>query len=250
MQRGTGGLMAAAVAALLLLAPQAAGLTRTPPGPDPAVQRWPSWPFPTTFGDSVFDPVAVFSGPVGVELGLRPQEIALREILQRPAPGPDYRERSGWRLVSESPGFAEYVWGRLPNVDTVEIQESNGVWIGGGSTFGGRPESRIRGGYSANWELAQQALRPNTGVIRVILRGGPCASGMSLNDRAKKPIFRQFGRKLLVGIGIKAPPPLPPGYRYNCKGVIEPPMSIRLPGRLGNRILFDAHTYPPERESR
>ena len=38
--------------------------------------------------------------------------------------------------------------------------------------------------------------------------------------------------------------PLPPGV-YTCQGVIEPPLIVRLPGRLGERTLFDAGTYPP-----
>lgn len=38
--------------------------------------------------------------------------------------------------------------------------------------------------------------------------------------------------------------PLPPGS-YTCQGVIEPPMHVRLPGRLGKRRLFDSGTYPP-----
>jgi hypothetical protein len=77
--------------------------------------------------------------------------------------------------------------------------------------------------------------------IWVDLGPGPCSSGMGQNARARKPVFRQLGRRLLVTILLE---PLPPGF-HTCEGIVEPPLRVRLPGRLGSRKLFDGGTFPP-----
>ena len=56
-----------------------------------------------------------------------------------------------------------------------------------------------------------------------------------------KPEFRTQGGALLMTLWLR---PLPPG-NYTCPELIEPPVEIRLPGRLGDRKLFDGGTYPP-----
>lgn len=40
--------------------------------------------------------------------------------------------------------------------------------------------------------------------------------------------------------------PVGPGY-HTCEGVVEPPLTVKLPGRLGNRLLYNGGTYPPAR---
>jgi hypothetical protein len=59
--------------------------------------------------------------------------------------------------------------------------------------------------------------------------------------RARKPIFRRIGKRLLMTVLLE---PLPPGL-YTCQGVVNPPMEVPLPGRLGKRRLYDGSTYPP-----
>lgn len=216
-------------------------------GPDPAVQEWPDWPYPTTCHDLAFDPVAAFSSPTGVEHGSRPSEVALREYLREMESWP-YRlvPLSNWRLLAETSDRADFASGRLlgpggPSVISVEYED--GAWKGSGLSGGCWPESIVGGIRAIKWRLAsdQKALGKDTRTIQVDLGPGPCASGRSQNARAMKPVFRQIGRKLLMIMRLR---PLPPGH-YSCEGIIDPPLAVRLPGRLGKRKLYDGGTYPP-----
>jgi hypothetical protein len=65
---------------------------------------------------------------------------------------------------------------------------------------------------------------------------------MSQNERTRKPIFRQFGKRLVMIILLE---PLSPGI-YTCQGIIEPPLKVKLPARLGSRRLFDGGAFPPK----
>ena len=95
------------------------------------------------------------------------------------------------------------------------------------------------------WDLAPgQGLTADTKRVRVKLTGGEgCNGGRSLNAAAE-PEFRQVGKKLVLTVWVE---PLPPGV-YTCKKLVEPPLTVRLPGPLGKRQLWDGSFYPPRRE--
>jgi hypothetical protein len=216
-------------------------------GSDPVVKEWPSWPYLTACHGLPFNPAEAFSSPTGVENGSRPSEVALREYLREMESWP-YRlvPPSNWRLLAETSERAEFASGRLsepggPSVISVDYED--GVWKIGALSSGCTPESIVGGIRAITWRLAadQKALRRDTRTIEIDLGPGPFASGKSQNARAMKPVFRQMGRKLLMIMRLR---PLPPGH-YTCEGIADPPLRVRLPGRLAKRKLYDGGTYPP-----
>ncbi len=220
-------------------------------GADPITEAWSHWPYPTSCGIGIpFNPVTTFRGPAAAEEGTTPAEIALRSILTDPQLGWLGYPPSGWRLVSEDAELAVFVSGQLSTqIDQLQflsVAQNEGVWKWNGSGSC-QLRSVLPEGEVVTWDLAreQPALDEDTRFIRINLGAGGCASGASQNDRARKPVFRQLGRKLLLTMSIE---PMPPGI-YTCIGVIDPPMRVRLPGRLGNRTLFDGASYPPRSAS-
>lgn len=239
-----GAIAATLLGALISAAPVQAETTA---GPDPVVREWPYWPYPTACHGLAFDPVAAFSGPTGVEGGTRPSEVALREYLSEMQSWP-YRlvPAHNWRLLAETSEGADFASGRLsrpggPSVISVDYED--GTWKKGSLSSGCHPESIVGGIRTITWRLAvdQKALRKDTRAIWIDLGPGPCASGQSQNARAMSPVFKQMGRKLLMVMRLR---PLPPGS-YTCEGILDPPLKVRLPGRLGKRRLYDGGTYPP-----
>jgi len=233
------------VGALFLASSVLAG-SAGPAGPDPEVTKWPTWPYLTTcYPGPAFDPMSVFSGPTEAELGSGPQEERLREVIQERQHGFPTLPKHNWRLLSESPSVVSYGHGRLPGVEVISLRESEGSWLFSGYDSRCEPSSIVRGRTAITWTLArrQRTLRPSTRHVWINLGPGPCASGKSQNARAMKPAFYAIGKRLLMTMRLK---PLPPG-RYTCQGIIDPPLRVSLPGRLGLRKLFDAGTYPPTR---
>lgn len=234
------------------LALACAGLGTTPavafdraPGPDPVVERWPAWPFPTSCGDLKFDPVDAFGGPTGAEHGRRPSEVALGKFLRRERWAKEYVPTRDWRLIAEESGKAEFASGRLasrygPSSMSFEKEGSRWKWTGLG---GCRPTSIVRGEPAIIWRLPLRRRAPRRGArrLRVNLGPGPCASGGSQNERARKPIFRPYGDIVLMIMRLR---PLPPGG-YTCVGIREPALEVEVPAWVGKRKLFDGATYPP-----
>jgi hypothetical protein len=210
--------------------------------PDSAVEKWRAWPFEAScYGP--FDPVQVFSGPADAENGSAPAEVALREITasQSFPPLPQHR----WRRVTETSAEAVFVHGSLSSPFGplwVHLEQVDGSWKWSGSGTCA-PQTTIHGLGAVTWTLApeQPPLGESTRRLLVDLGSGPCSSGMSQNQRARKPIFRQFGKRLVMIVLLE---PLPPGP-HTCQGVIEPPLKVKLPTRLGPRRLFDGGSFPP-----
>lgn len=217
-----------------------------PQGPDPMVAKWPSWPYPTTCGGGpVFDPVSAFSGPTEAETGNGPAEEELRKTIEEWQTGYPTLPRHHWRLLGQEPGAAVFGQGRLPGVQNLTLEESDGKWDFAGYSSNCQPSSIVDGRQAITWTLSsrQSSLRPGTRQLWIDLGPGECASGMSQNDRAMKPVIFELGKRLLMVMRLK---PLPPGG-YTCEGIIDPPLHVRLPKRLGNRVLFDGGVYPPSR---
>jgi hypothetical protein len=229
-------------ATLLGLAAPAVSHALPASAPDPAVAVWETWPFEASCY-SRFDPIEVFSGPATAELGSAPAQIALREITvsQNFPPLPQHR----WRRVTETETEAVFAHGQLSSPFGplwVSLKQESGSWKWNGSGTC-RPQTTLHELEAVTWALdgEQPPLRPNTRRLLIDLGPGPCSSGMSQNERARKPIFRQFGKRLVMIILLE---PLPPGI-YTCQGVIEPPLKVKLPTRLGSRNLFDGGAFPP-----
>jgi hypothetical protein len=239
------GWRGAIVVAATLLGLAAPAVSRALPAsaPDPAVTVWQAWPFEGSCY-SRFDPVQVFRGPATAELGSAPAQIALREITasQSFPPLPQHR----WRRVTETESEAVFAHGQLsspfgPLWVSLKQESGNWKWNGSGTCT---PRTTLHELEAVTWTLdaEQLPLGPNTRRLLVDLGPGPCSSGMSQNERARKPIFRQFGKRLVMIILLE---PLPPGI-YTCQGIIEPPLKVKLPMRLGSRKLFDGGAFPPK----
>jgi hypothetical protein len=233
--------MLAGALALACIAPPSAFAASPPSGPDPAVLEWPRWPYQATCGYLAFDPVSVFSGPTEAELGSSPPETALRAFLERreiPWVKPRF-----WRLVAEDETTAEFVHGRLVRgLEWVAFELQDGKWKFVSYSSNCHPTSIVGRGTVVTWDLAPQEkpLRKWVRRVRVNLGPGNCSGGRSQNKRAR-PVFQPLGNKLLMTIRLT---PLPPGV-YTCPGLVEPPLTVRLPRRMRLSRLLDGGTYPP-----
>jgi hypothetical protein len=242
------GIIAALLAGLLCLGTAASAIAEPGyGGPDPAVAAWPGWTGNVTCGGVPFDPLAAFGGPTNAERGTLPSEVVLRkwtiESRHTSVPVPLH----GWRLLVETPHFAEFGHGRLSDrfgAETIEVErQRGGGWKWAGYAGGCRPSLLRRGQAAITWTLApEQRLTPSTRTIKVNLGPGECASGRSQNERLEKPEFREENGALLMALWIH---PVPPGF-YTCVGLIEPPVTIRLPAALGERRLLDGGVFPPQ----
>jgi hypothetical protein len=213
-----------------------------PKGPDPAVSEWPAWPDQVSCGGLDFNPIAAFGGPTEAERGTGGAELALQKYLDEVAAYTTISKRY-WRLLSATETRAEFAEGRLEQGPLLLAFElANGRWSHVGLPSYCVPRTVREGRVATRWTLARgQALGRSTRRIRVDLAGGGCNGGASLNAMAERPEFRQFGKRLVMTIWLE---PLPPGI-YTCQALVEPPLAVRLPGRLGTRQLFDGATYPP-----
>lgn len=247
---GRGWKLLAIAAALLATMPLAgAQAARRAQGPDPAVKEWPVWPYPTScdgYGLQ-FDPVSVFSGPTGVELGSSPSEVALRDFLQGESWVRQFAPPHDWRLLAETEDRAEFASGRLGHPDqlsSMTFRRDGGQWKWSGLSSGCQPTSIVNGQPAITWQISpeQKIVGKKTRKLLIELGPGPCAGGRSQNARAMKPIFRRLGgRRWLMIMQLE---PLPPGV-YTCQGILEPPLAVTLPSRIGKRRLLDGGTYPP-----
>lgn len=241
------GTIVALVAGLLCLLSDAALAEGGSGGPDPAVAAWSGWTAPVACGGPSFDPLVGFGGPTDAERGSLPSEMALRrwtvESRRTTVPVPLH----GWRLLVETHNYAEFAHGRLSDrygVETIEIEHrSGGAWRWAGYSGGCRPSALRHGQSAITWALApEQRLTPRTRTIKVNLGPGECASGRSQNKRLERPEFREENGALLMALWIH---PVPPG-NYTCIGILEPPVTIRLPVPLGERRLLDGGVFPPQ----
>jgi hypothetical protein len=240
---------AAVLCVLLIAAPavSANGFVVTyADGPDPAVSSWPEWPYPVGCLGVTFDPVAVFGGSTEAEKGTGAPELALRRYLDEglyPQLPTEF-----WRQVAASPGRVSFASGRLEQgLFWLTAEETSpGQWSVVGNLDECTARSIREGEAAIAWGLAKgQRLDRKTRRIEVELHSsGACDGGRSRNDAAE-PRFRRISRKLVLTIWLK---PLPPG-NYTCERRREGPLSLKLPGPLGRRQLWDGGSFPPRRES-
>ena len=218
-----------------------ASASSPPPGSDPVIGEWPNWPYGVSCGGPAFNPATLFSGPAEAENGPLASEAALRQIVADPALAWLGLPAAGWRLASESGSEAVFIGGQVgPTLQRVSLELIDGIWkLAGNGTC--TLTSALQGLWIVDWGLTteQPALNENTKRLRISISGGPCNSGMPFHPR--KPVFRQLGMRLLMTLSIVPPSP---GV-HTCQGSLQPPLTVELPGRLGQRKLFDGATYPP-----
>lgn len=213
-------------------------------GPDPAVARWPSWPDRTGCLGVTFDPVAIFNGPTEAEKGSGAPELALRRYLDEGL-YPQVPTKF-WRLVAATDTRAYFASGRLEQgLFWLAFGLADGQWRRVGDLDECRARTVRDGSVAVRWDLAHgQDLTGRSKRALVKLTGNEgCNGGRSLNAAAS-PEFRPAGRKLVLTVWVE---PLPPGI-YTCEKRREPPLAVKLPGRLGKRQLWDGSFYPPRRE--
>jgi hypothetical protein len=244
VRRGTP--FAVALALALVLAGTASGFgVKYASGPDPAVSRWPSWPYPTGCLGVGFDPVTVFGGATGAENGSGGPELALRKYLDEGL-YPQVPSRY-WRPVATSEGRASFSSGRLEQglfwLTAVEVVP--GQWSVAGAPEECRARSLRDGEAAIDWTLHdRESLGPGSRRIAVDLHSGRGCDGGRSHNEAAEPRFSQLGGKLVLTIWLD---PLSPGT-YNCKARSEGPLTLRLSRPLGGRQLWDGGSFPPNRE--
>jgi hypothetical protein len=210
-----------------------------PSGPDPVVKEWPAWPYLSQCdGGLPFYAPEVFSGLTEAEKGTKPSEAALREVVG------DTSRSSNWRLLAEDEDRAEFVQGRLSTgLAWVSVELRDGAWRYWQSG-GCRPTSIVGSGPVVKWRLAEpEAASPNAVVRRIRVDLPPCNNGTPQYSQAR-PVFREWGRKLLMTIWVK-PLSLPPGVLPGCTKLRRRPLKVTLPRRIKLSTLYDGSTYPP-----
>jgi hypothetical protein len=215
-------------------------------GPDPAVARWPSWPYPVACQSAVFDPVPIFGGPTDAENGSGGPELALRRYLDEGL----YAQLPTrfWRLISSSPTHAAFASGRLElGLFVLGFDLVGGQWQHSGAPEECRARTIRDGNMAIRWDPAEHP-KPGAKQIRVWLSGGRCGGHTGGdNAAAEPPEVRRVGGRLVITIWQEPLRPPPPAGVLGCKKKREGPLIVRLPGRLGRRQLWDGSTYPPRR---
>ena len=228
---------------LVLAAPARAGFSITyPKGPDPAVSEWPQWPYPVSCGGLPFDPVAAFGGPTEAEKGSGGPELALVKYLD--AVGQTSLSKHFWRLVAATETRAEFAEGRLDQGPAwLAFQLSGGEWKPAGTLSYCVPLTDREGRAPTAWSISRkQHLGPNTRRLKINLHDGRCRGGRTLASLVEDTEFRQMGRHLVLMVWLE---PLPGVQRCGPRVSKDPELVVKLPGRLGDRRLFDGRTYPP-----
>jgi hypothetical protein len=214
-------------------------------GPDPAVNRWPTWPYPVTCGSLPFDPITVFGGPPNAEPGAQPSEVALREFLA--THNVPWQPPGHWRLAAADEEVAELVRGSLSTqLDWMRFENQDSVWKWSGSG-GCTPRSLRNGVRSSEWRLLDEpaSLRPRTRVLEVGIEELACTGGADPSARIQVPDALFSRHRLIVTTWVTS---LPPGT-YTCPGNPVGEYRIKLPRPLGKRVLLDGGTYPPARRA-
>lgn len=213
-------------------------------GPDPAVKQWPHWTGRASCDGGIpFSPLVSFARPTGVERGSGPPEIALREFLEDPRLAYLGARNHGWRILSASSDHVEFANGNLAVDGTVQIADvahrrRGWKWVG---WDGGCTPTAVQGHRQATtWRLSPgQNLGAETRTVKVDLDAPGCTQGMA-DERLEAPAFREEGGALLMTLWSE---PVPPAEL--CGELFEPPVTIRLPHRLGRLRLLDGGVFPP-----
>jgi hypothetical protein len=215
----------------------------SPAVPGPALREWPEWPHRVTCGHVSFDPIAVFSGPLGAERGPLPAEAGLRRELRTTM---NWISRHNWRLGGHKPGMYEFFHGRLgAELESIVLTKQRGRWRM--NSYDQRCYLRTlrHGQWATSWFLAdkQPPLTPETRRIHVYV-GGRCSRDEDPAALAEPPEFREIDGKLLMTIWLR-PDPSPSDELCQPGLGPGPPLTVDLPEPLGDRELFDGGEFPP-----
>lgn len=241
--------MLAALAAAIATSATFAVASPSPAVPDPALREWPEWPHRVACRDVPFDPIAVFSSPLGAERDSLPAERGLRRELRTTM---NWISRHNWRLGPHKPGYAEFFHGRLGaelesghELESIVLTRRRGRWRM--NSYDQRCYLRTlrHGQWATSWFLAdkQPPLTPETRRIHVYV-GGRCAPDDDPAALAEPPEFREVAGKLLMTIWLRRDPTL---SHELCQPGLGPgrPLNVDLPEPLGDRELFDGGEFPP-----
>jgi len=219
------------------------------PDPDPALREWPEWPHRVTCGHLPFDPIEVFSGPVGAERGLLPAAAGLRRELRTTM---SWISHHNWRLGGHKPGKFEFFHGRLGaelesghELESIVLTRQRGRWRM--NSYNQRCYLRTlrHAQWATSWFLAdkQPPLTPETRRVHVYV-GARCSRDEDPAALAEPPEFREIAGKLLMTIWLRRDPS--PSNELCQPGLGPgPPLTVDLPEALGDRELFDGGEFPP-----
>ena len=227
---------------VLAVVPTAFAWAARPTGPDPAVERWPRWPYPVTCGDLDFDPAAAFSRPTQAERDSGAAELALRSYLKaNAATGIPQRH---WRRIAGTSEQVEFVHGYLGDdggLPRLVFALQDGGWETRGPGWCG-PRTVRNGVTAIDWTLYPDAPPPASSARSIVvgIHEHACTSGRDPIPHLQRPYLR-YGRKAVLIMFWTDPVEGPALCLGNPIGRFE----LKLPGPLGQRQLYDAATYPP-----
>jgi hypothetical protein len=189
--------------------------------------------------------VADLRGPTGAEQADDPAAHVLRDFAADPGGAHDVSP-TGWRVLARNSHEALFAWGELDECDLVLVErDSSGRWEWARSAHGVSAFQAIRANNPASsWRLdpAADSPTPASTELRTLVTEIHCASGQSAVRRVEPP-DAFYGE---ADIRIVAYVTRLPGVQ-RCPGNPETPAVIVLPKPIGDRLLIDAGTYPPER---
>ncbi|HYP56216.1 MAG TPA: hypothetical protein VEQ41_07965 [Solirubrobacterales bacterium] len=218
-----------------------AGAETPASGPDPVVTRWAKWPYRVGCATLTFDPVRAFSRPTRAERGSGAAEAALRDFLvSADAAG---IPRHDWRLLARTAERAEFGRGRLESDEGLSwlgLARTGAGWVVDGP-WSCRPRTIRDGIPAADWVLPEAPL-PDPSARSVVLgvHERACTGARDPVPHLMKPHIRYGEKAIVVTLWVR-----PPDGPNTCPGNPIGWLRLKLPGRLGNRALYDGGTYPP-----
>jgi hypothetical protein len=209
--------------------------------PDPAIGKWPTWPYPVTCGSLPFDPISAF-GPPNAGPGEQPAETAWRNFVANH--NVPWQPTGHWRLVAADDKTAELVSGQLSwGLDSMRFENQDSTWRWSGS--GGCVPRSLRGGLQATeWQVMDpMTVRPRDRKLTVLVSELSCTGGADPTTRLEPPDVWFSKHRLTIATWVE---PLPAGT-YTCPSNPPARYEIRLPRPVGRRVLLDGGTYPPQK---
>lgn len=212
--------------------------------PDPALKRWPKWPFRVGCTDIGANPAKAFARTTPAERGSGPAEAALQGYLSTPAAAEV--PKSGWRLFVQTNDRAEFLHGRLESEEGplwLGFEKSGGPWQASGP-YHCKPRTLRDGNRATEWTLYPDLPppKPTDANVVVAIHEQACTGGRDPIHHLDGRHVRYGKRAVVVMLWLE-----PLEGPHTCPGNPVGRLTLDLPGPLGDRQLYDGATYPPRR---
>jgi hypothetical protein len=203
---------------------------------------WLSCPSRPSFPASALDYLDYLSGAVSIDpLATDPPGIreAMDEFLSDEEG--QHWPREGWKLLhrTETDALVVHHEPETGGISFMSLELEGLMWRWAGASSGGPCPLQIRlpeGLGPVTWRLDPAAgpLTPEMTSIAVLVTEMDCASGQPMGDRLIGPELLMTDEEVLIVFGVE---PLSGGQ--SCQDNPEQPVTVELPGPLGDRMVRD-----------